>query len=128
MSDEIELLDERVSDDVFYIDSKRLSVYDYLEGVDTVLSKVREGDFELGINTLRSMSSIGHAIGISKAKLLHGMYQIWTAAHKENSDKKFFKYIAEFGLLRNRTIIERYINTWDAFLQEPADFCERLLL
>ena len=126
--DELTVLDTQVADELFYIDGKSHSVQDYLSGVDMVLHEIEStGDFEIGANTVRSMSSVGHAIGISKAKLLHGMWTIWQERMKADSEDAFFNYVSEFCGMTNRVVVQRYIQAWEAVLIAPPTLYEDML-
>ena len=118
MNDELDIIDDSTVGTDFFIQGKPLTVNDYLDGVADVLQRiVNTGDFEVGANTLRSMSNIGHAIGISKAKLLHGMWILWES-NKKDFDS-FCQYIIDFGGLSSAVIIGRYIDAWEAVLLAP---------
>lgn len=124
MDDNLTVIDDTNADEVFYIDSKAHSVYDYLESIQDVILQIQStGNFDIGANTLRSMSSIGHAIGLSKAKLLHGMKTLWINERDEDS---FYQYVIDFGHLSSRIIIDRYINAWDAYMIVPKEYLESI--
>jgi len=111
-------LDIAIVDQQFYVNNLPVTVREYLDSVDHILNQIQStGDFEIGANTVRSMSSIGHAIGISKAKLLHGMWTLW----KETQDpdgNSFFIYAAEFCNMQT-LVVQRYIQAWEAVLIAP---------
>lgn len=125
--DELDVIDDSKVDDVFFIENKAHSIFDYLDGIQNVVTEMQEtGDFEVGANTLRSMSSIGHAIGLSKAKLLHDMMAIWQKSGRLEDD--FYQYVIDFGKMSNKVVIGRYIDAWAAFLRTPADFVEKMII
>lgn len=126
--DEIDIVDDgTIVGETFFIDEKVHSVYDYLDGVGDVIAEiVTTGDFEIGANTLRSMSNIGHAIGISKAKLLHDMLEIWVASGRTEED--YYQYVIDFGHLSSRLIIGRYIDAWSAFLKAPTSLQDSFIM
>ena len=125
MDDDLTVIDDTNADTVFYIDSKSHTIYDYLDSVQGVIDQIGStGDFNIGANTLRSMSSIGHAIGLSKAKLIHGMKQLWIA---EKYEESFYQYIIDFGHLSSRIIIDRYTNAWDALVIVPKEYLDVLI-
>lgn len=126
--DEIDIVDDgTIVDDVFFIESKVHSVYDYLDGIQNVIVQIADtGDFEIGANTLRSMSNIGHAIGISKAKLLHDMSVLWVESGRSLED--YYQYVIDFGHLSSPIIIGRYIDAWSAFLKAPESLQNSFIL
>ena len=128
MADEIDIVDSNsVLDSNFYIDGNTHTITDYLDGVNEVLVNIHDtGDFEVGANTLRSMSNVGHAIGVSKAKLLHGMYELWSITGRDFDS--FCQYVIDFGHLSSRVIISRYIGAWDAIIKAPIELSDLFLL
>src|SRR5688572_13442808 len=86
------------------IDKKSYSVEDFLDGIDTVLSKIDDtGDFEYGMKVLKGMSSLSQAAGLSLAKLLHGMYLRWP----QEDEDGFYDELAGYTTLK-RITVERY--------------------
>lgn len=128
MTDELDVIDgSTMVEDTFFIDGKSKHLDDYLDGVNEVLTLIEQtGDFEIGANTLRSMSNVGHAIGISKAKLLHGMKELWEQSGRGYDD--FCQYVIDFGHLSSAVIVGRYIDAWDAVIHSPATVMDRLIL
>lgn len=117
---DITTADSNTIDGDFFIQGERHTVNDYLDGISIVLNEIETtGSFTIGANTLRSMTAIGHAIGISKAKLLHGMYMLWNG-----TEEAFYEYIMHQALLSSRILIERYIGAWKAVLHVPDTYLD----
>lgn len=126
--DSLVTLDTEIVDEMFYVNGNSHTLQDYLAGVDSVLNQIQDsGDFEIGANTIRSMSSIGHAIGISKAKLLHGMWNLWQDQMQAKTEDSFFEYVADFAGMNNRVVVQRYIQAWDAVLFAPKEHQQEML-
>jgi len=110
-------------DTFFYLNGESHTVQEYLDGVDDVLNNIRKNqDFTYGFTALRSMTSLVHVVGVSSAKLLHGMKSIWDEAQ---IDEDFFDYaMQEFPL--SRLTMQRYIAAWEATLVAPKELQEDL--
>lgn len=123
MTDDIEVMDDTV-DTTFFVDNKRFTTEDVLEGVDNLLAEIKEtGEFEAGTNALRSMSGIARVTGWASAKLLHGMMFEWT--EQGHDPEKFTDYIKDMTFLKP-LIVERYIMAWTA-IQSIPQISEQLL-
>jgi hypothetical protein len=110
-------------DGFYYMDGEYHSLQEHLDGVDEVLDNIRTNkDFTYGFTALRSMTSMVQVVGITSAKLLHGMKQIWDAA---KIDADFFEYATQDFPLKEVTM-RRYIAAWDATLQAPAELVDDL--
>lgn len=107
-----------VTDQYFFMNNKQHTIEEYLDGVDGVLETIKStGDFEIGVNFVRSASAASRAVGLSMAKLLHGMLQMW------DRESSFYEYMQEFTSLSMLTI-GRYINAWEGLQQVPLQLQE----
>ena len=123
MNDDLEIQSTK-TEETFFQNGTSHTVQDYLDGVDTLLEEIAStGDFDIGANTIRSMVSASHAVGVSLAKLLHGMKCVWD---KTMDSDDFYTYIQEFSHLKQITI-SRYIDAWSAVAQVPFKFRDAYL-
>jgi hypothetical protein len=112
MNDDLDLV-PNTTDQYFFMNKQQHSIQDYLSGVDGVLQSIADtGDFEIGVNFVRSASAASRAVGLSMAKLLYGMRKMW------ESETDFFEYMQEFTTL-SRLTMSRYIDAWEGYLQIP---------
>lgn len=110
-------------DTFFYLNGEAHTIQEYLDGVDEVLDNIRENqDFRYGFTALRSMTSLVQVVGISSAKLLHGMKQLWDEA---GIQEDFFEYaIQDFPL--SKLTMQRYIAAWEATVIAPPELQDEL--
>ena len=113
------------SDNFFYINAQPITLHDVMEGVDDICKQIdATGDFEYGVTAIRSMATAGRIMGISLARLLHGMNNIWYAKGYEDD---LYDYLAA-SISIKRITFDRYIKAWDAVLQAPAQYQEALMV
>jgi len=99
-----------------------ISLKDMLDGVDALLLNVQQQhDFSPAIHAINSMATAGRVMGISLAKLLHGMDRLW------NEDSDLYEYIQSHISIK-RITFQRYIKAWEAVTQAPEEYQEALMI
>ena len=99
-----------------------ISLKDMLDGVDALLMQAeKDKDFEPAVHAINSMATAGRVMGISLAKLLHGMNAMW------DEDGDLYDYL-QSHINIGKTTFTRYIRAWEAVTQAPEEYRDALMV
>lgn len=113
MTNDFGSYDDVSSHNAFFLDERQITIMDMLETVDgIIIDAVQSETPEKIIHAARSLLGMSKVSGISLAKLLHGMKNVWEKLNIADVDDKTFIQ-EQLGV--EPVTFRRYVQAWNMF-------------